>query len=75
MPYNQHKNLFVDLNRILPSVGEITVNAKTVSQSQIKRISAYVQQNDNFVATLTVKEVMMFHVSFTSGKVKCELVK
>ena len=45
--------------------GEINVNGLPISKSQIKLISAYVQQDDYFIGTLTVREVMQFHVSKT----------
>ena len=33
-----------------------------MSKDKIKLISAYVQQEDYFIGTMTVGEVMMFHV-------------
>ena len=45
--------------------GEINVNGLPISKSQMKLISAYVQQDDYFIGTLTVREVMQFHVSKT----------
>ncbi|KAL5269519.1 hypothetical protein ACHWQZ_G003118 [Mnemiopsis leidyi] len=43
--------------------GTIKINGKEMSQSKTKLISAYVQQDDCFIETLTVKEVMMFHAN------------
>ena len=41
------------------------MNGMPISKSQMKLISAYVQQEDYFIGTLKVFEVMMFHVSCT----------
>ena len=34
-----------------------------MDKDKLKMISAYVQQDDYFIGTMTVGEVMMFHVS------------
>ena len=39
------------------------MNGKEMNKDKLKMISAYVQQEDYFIGTMTVKEVMMFHVS------------
>ncbi|KHN74019.1 ABC transporter ATP-binding protein/permease wht-1 [Toxocara canis] len=53
-----HRNLAdVDLD------GLVLVNGKNASKSYMRHISAYVQQDDCFVGTMTVKEHLMFSVS------------
>lgn len=42
--------------------GEIRVNGVKVDKSKISNISAYVQQDDLFVGTMTVREQLMFRV-------------
>lgn len=42
--------------------GEIRVNGVKVDKSKISNISAYVQQDDLFVGTMTVREQLTFRV-------------
>ena len=60
---------FDHLDHVHITAGDIRVNGVNVSKSQLKLVSAYVQQDDYFIGTLTVREVMMFHVSMTLGEV------
>ena len=46
----------------LRAAGEVRVNGKSIGKD-IKYISAYVQQDDLFVGSLTVREHLMFQVS------------
>ena len=43
--------------------GHIQVNGVTVGKG-IKNVSAYVQQDELFIANLTVKETLVFRVGF-----------
>ena len=43
--------------------GTLKINSTVVSPHDIKKISAYVQQQDLFFATLTVREHLTFQVS------------
>lgn len=43
--------------------GTILANGKPLTRRQTTLLSAYVQQEDYFIGTLTVREVLMFHVS------------
>ncbi|KHN74015.1 ABC transporter ATP-binding protein/permease wht-1 [Toxocara canis] len=59
-----HRNLAdVDLD------GLVLVNGKNASKSYMRHISAYVQQDDCFVGTMTVKEHLMFSATLRMGKV------
>lgn len=58
------KNLHID--------GTILVNGRAVG-SQVKSISAYCQQEDLFIGTLTVKEHLYFQVSFDLFVLLCVL--
>lgn len=49
-------------NRDLKLDGEIRVNGVKVDKSKISNISAYVQQDDLFVGTMTVREQLTFRV-------------
>ncbi|CAI2349445.1 unnamed protein product [Caenorhabditis sp. 36 PRJEB53466] len=49
--------------------GEITLNGRLLDASDLKRISAYVQQEDVFIASQTVSEVLHFAVEMRSPKV------
>lgn len=42
--------------------GEIRINGVKVDKSKISNISAYVQQDDLFVGTMTVREQLTFRV-------------
>ena len=52
----------------LKCTGNINVNGLPISKSQMKLISAYVQQEDYFIGTLTVREVMQFHANLRMDK-------
>jgi len=43
--------------------GDILVNGVRLSKKSLTRYSAYVQQEDLFVGSMTVKEVLIFHAS------------
>lgn len=45
--------------------GDVRVNGANVGRG-IRNISAYVQQDDLFIATMTVKEHLTFRVMFTN---------
>uniref|UniRef100_A0A915JRJ2 ABC transporter domain-containing protein n=1 Tax=Romanomermis culicivorax TaxID=13658 RepID=A0A915JRJ2_ROMCU len=47
--------------------GQIKINGREASGKDIRRVSAYVQQDDLFIGTLRVKE----HLQFQLGLVKC----
>ena len=47
----------------LRCAGAINVNGKEIDRDGVKVISAYVQQEDYFIGTMTVREVMMFHAN------------
>lgn len=47
--------------------GDITINGKNI-KSKIKSLSAYVQQQDLFIGTLTVKEHLTFQALLRMGK-------
>lgn len=49
-------------NRDLKLDGEIRVNGVKVDKSKISNISVYVQQDDLFVGTMTVREQLTFRV-------------
>ncbi|KAH3789936.1 hypothetical protein DPMN_168128 [Dreissena polymorpha] len=48
-------------NETLDSAGDIRVNGVDVGQG-IRKISAYITQDDLFIATMTVKEHLTFRV-------------
>lgn len=50
-------------SKSISTSGTIKINGKEISQSKMKLVSAYVQQEDYFIGTMTVKEVMMFHAN------------
>ena len=47
----------------LSRTGAINVNGREMEGEGLKMISAYVQQEDYFIGTMTVEEVMMFHAN------------
>uniref|UniRef100_A0A914XPT6 ABC transporter domain-containing protein n=1 Tax=Plectus sambesii TaxID=2011161 RepID=A0A914XPT6_9BILA len=47
--------------------GVVTVNGTEMSASKIRQVSAYVQQDDLFVGTLTVREHLNFHALLRMG--------
>ena len=47
----------------LKCAGAININGREMDREGLKMISAYVQQDDYFIGTMTVKEVMMFHAN------------
>ena len=49
--------------------GQRYLNGASVNTDMLARISGYVQQDDLFVPTLTVKEHLRFHVSFLLFKI------
>jgi ABC-type multidrug transport system ATPase subunit len=49
-------------DRDIVTSGDVMVNGVDVGNG-IRNISAYVQQNDHFIATMTVKEHLTFRVS------------
>ena len=56
-------NLLTFRNRgTLKVEGDIRVNGVPVDKSKIANISAYVQQDDLFVGTMTVREQLTFRV-------------
>jgi ATP-binding cassette, subfamily G (WHITE), eye pigment precursor transporter len=44
--------------------GDIKINGKHATQEDINRYSGYVQQNDLFIGTLTVREHLTFLVKY-----------
>lgn len=50
---------------VLTSTGDVRVNGVDIGAG-IRNISAYVQQDDLFIATVTVKEHLIFRVNFMS---------
>jgi ABC-type multidrug transport system ATPase subunit len=63
-------NVLTNRNRgTLISEGDIRVNGMAVDKTQIANISAYVQQDDLFIGTLTVREHLTFRVSLTNRTV------
>lgn len=52
--------------RGLVTDGIIKVNGQEIGRD-ITAISAYVQQDDMFIGTLTVREHLIFHVSYCSS--------
>lgn len=62
-------NVLTNRNRgTLISEGDIRVNGMAVDKTQIANISAYVQQDDLFIGTLTVREHLTFRVCYSKGK-------
>lgn len=54
-------NQFVNVDqKDIEKTGEIRVNGEAVDYTQIRRISAYVQQIDVFVGSLTVREQLKY---------------
>ncbi len=49
-------------NSNLTVEGEVKINGKAVDWQSLSRCSAYVQQEDVYIATLTVKEHLTFLV-------------
>lgn len=45
--------------------GEISVNGTPATRKLMTAYSAYVQQEDNFIGTMTVREHLVFNVSYT----------
>ncbi|CAD5226096.1 unnamed protein product [Bursaphelenchus xylophilus] len=67
-------NQFVNIEqKDIERSGEIRVNGQVLSASQMRRISAYVQQHDVFVGSLTVKEQLMFSARLRMGKTKSKV--
>jgi ABC-type multidrug transport system ATPase subunit len=50
--------------------GERYLNGAKVNTDTLARISGYVQQDDLFISTLTVKEHLEFHVNTENSKYK-----
>lgn len=48
--------------------GNIKVNGLNMGKKGIRRISAYVQQNDLFIGTMTVEEHLNFMVKLRMGR-------
>lgn len=53
----------------LATSGEVVLNERPMTPSEMKRISGYVQQEDVFLASQTVSEVLEFAVKMRSPKV------
>ncbi|KAL5263101.1 hypothetical protein ACHWQZ_G008494 [Mnemiopsis leidyi] len=52
----------------LDETGSILVNGKPLTRRKTTLLSAYVQQEDFFIGTLTVKEVLLFHATLRMGR-------
>ncbi|XP_048768264.2 protein white-like isoform X1 [Ostrea edulis] len=64
-------NVLTNRNRgTLISEGDIRVNGMAVDKTQIANISAYVQQDDLFIGTLTVREHLTFRALLRMDKRK-----
>lgn len=56
-------NVFVNIDQTnIERTGHVTVNGDELTPKQMRRISAYVQQVDMFIGTLTVREQLQFSV-------------
>ncbi|KAH7726709.1 CRE-WHT-4 protein [Aphelenchoides avenae] len=54
-------NVFVNIDQTnIERTGHVTVNGDELTPKQMRRISAYVQQVDMFIGTLTVREQLQF---------------
>ena len=53
--------------------GELYVNGRPVDPTAITGMSAYVQQDDLFIGALTVREQLIFQVSFKAYMLKANL--
>eukprot|EP00116_Pleurobrachia_bachei_P003886 sb/3464148/ len=51
----------------LSESGSIRMNGVDATRKKMMHLSAYVQQEDYFIATMTVKEVLMFHAILRMG--------
>ena len=49
--------------RALSVYGDIKVNDRVVTRDQMNEVSAYLQQEDLFLGTMTVREHLLFRVS------------
>ncbi|CAD5218686.1 unnamed protein product [Bursaphelenchus okinawaensis] len=64
-------NQFVNIDqKDIQRTGDIRVNGQILSVSQMRRITAYVQQHDVFVGSLTVREQLMFSARLRMGRKK-----
>lgn len=48
--------------------GDVKINGLNMGRKGIRRISAYVQQNDLFIGTMTVREHLNFMVKLRMGR-------
>uniref|UniRef100_A0A7E4ZYS7 ABC transporter domain-containing protein n=1 Tax=Panagrellus redivivus TaxID=6233 RepID=A0A7E4ZYS7_PANRE len=62
-------NGFVNVDQDnIERTGELTVNGEVLDNTQMRRISAYVQQVDMFLGTLKVKEQLKFSAQLRMGR-------
>lgn len=54
--------------------GEIRVNGVLMDKDKMSNLAAYVQQDDLFIGTMTVREHLVFRVSLKRKKKQIEVV-